>query len=200
MNPPSSCILWCAAGALRCIELAASDIPALQRFFEANPAYFESVNGGALAPDEAQHEYDDLPPAGMPFERKWLLGFVDENGELRAMANVLANFLAPDVWHIGLFIVASSLQGRGIASIVYERLEQWIAGNGARWIRLGVVAGNGRAERFWHRAGYLEVRRRHDVVMGERVNTVVVMVKPLAATDRLSEYLAVVARDRPESS
>lgn len=24
----------------------------------------------------------------MPFERKWLLGFVDENGELRAMANV----------------------------------------------------------------------------------------------------------------
>jgi hypothetical protein len=29
-----------------------------------------------------------IPPAGMPFERKWLLGFVDENGELRAMANV----------------------------------------------------------------------------------------------------------------
>jgi hypothetical protein len=80
------------------------------------------------------------------------------------------------------------------------RWPTWIAGNGARWVRLGVVAGNARAERFWHRAGYREVRRRQGVVMGERVDTVVVMVKALAATDGLSEYLAVVARDRPESS
>jgi hypothetical protein len=105
-----------------------------------------------------------IPLAGMPFERKWLLGFVDKE-----TANC-------------------------------ARWPTWIAGNGARWVRLGVVAGNARAERFWHRAGYREVRRRQGVVMGERVNAVVVMVKSLAATDGLSEYLAVVARDRPESS
>jgi hypothetical protein len=83
------------------------------------------------------------PPAGMPFERKWLLGFVDKE-----TANC-------------------------------ARWPTWIAGNGARWVRLGVVAGNARAERFWHRAGYREVRRRQGVVMGERVNTVVVMVRRL---------------------
>ena len=199
MTPNSRSALPSAAGSLRCIELGASEIPALQRFFEANPAYFEAVSGRTPAPDEAQREFDDVPPAGMPFDRKWLLGLVDDSGDLRAMTSVLENFLAPAVWHIGLFIVASSLQGRGVASIAYERLEAWFVGNGARWIRLGVVAGNVRAERFWHRLGYREVRRRHDVVMGERVNAVIVMVKGLAADDRLSEYLAVVARDRPES-
>jgi hypothetical protein len=99
----------------------------------------------------------------MPFERKWLLGFVDENGELRAMANV-------------------------------DSRQRCALGPPRR------RGGHARAERFWHRAGYREVRRRQGVVMGERVNTVVVMVKALAATDGLSEYLAVVARDRPESS
>lgn len=199
MNLASLPVLPFAAGTLRCIELGAADVPAVQRFFDQNPAYFESVNGRAPAPDEALHEFTDEPPAGMPFTRKWLLGFVDDSGDVRAMANVLADFLAPSVWHIGLFIVASSLHGRGVASIAYERLEGWMAGNGARWIRLGVVAGNARAARFWQRAGYREVRRRHGVVMGERVNTVIVMVKPLAANDLLSEYLAIVARDRPEA-
>lgn len=199
MSRPPSTALPFTAGTLRCVELAASDVPALQRFFEENPAYFESVTGRGPAADEAQQEFSDLPPSGMPFRRKWMLGFVDERSGLRAMANVLEDFLAPTVWHIGLFIVASSLHGRGVASIAYERLEAWIAANGARWVRLGVVAGNARAERFWQRAGYRETRRRGDVVMGERVNNVVVMVKGLAANAPVSEYLAIVARDRPES-
>jgi len=43
------------------------------------------------------------------------------------------------------------------------------------------------------------VRQRHGVVMGRRTNSLRVLVKPLA--DRgLADYLARVARDRPDSA
>ena len=64
--------------------------------------------------------------------------------------------------------------------------------------RLGVVLGNVRAERFWQHQGYAELRRRHDIPIGLRSNTVRVLLKPLqgGTTD---EYLALVGRDRPDA-
>ena len=38
---------------LRAYELQADDMPALQRFFEANPLYFKIVNGSPAAASEA---------------------------------------------------------------------------------------------------------------------------------------------------
>jgi len=80
----------------------------------------------------------------------------------------------------------------------YGQLEQWIRASGAHWLRLGMVEGNGRAEAFWRKVGYDEVRKREGMVSGQRVNTVRVMVKPLA-TGSLVDYLDLVARDRPEA-
>jgi len=80
--------------------------------------------------------------------------------------------------------------------VIWNALEAWMKRNGARWIRLGVVAGNARAERFWARAGFVETRVREGVTLGRRVNTVRVLVKPLAGRP-LADYLALVARDNP---
>ena len=66
------------------------------------------------------------------------------------------------------------------------------------WMRLGVVAGNGRAERFWEKCGFVEVRRREELMMGAKINTVRVMVKPLAG-GALPDYLAAVKRDNPHA-
>ena len=60
------------------------------------------------------------------------------------------------------------------------------------------MTGNTRAERFWEKLGYREVRRREGIEMGKRVQTVRVMVKPLAGGS-LPAYLALVARDWPEA-
>jgi len=68
---------------------------------------------------------------------------------------------------------------------------------GAQWIRLGVVVGNGRAERFWEKMGFIEVRRRHDIEVEGRLSDLRVMAKPLSGGN-LADYLAVVARDRPD--
>lgn len=186
------------AGPLRAVELDASDVPALQRFFEANPEYFFDVSGQAPAHDEALQELQAVPPADMAYGRQWLLGFVDDAGELVAMASVASDFLAADVWLIGLFVVASSLHGTGTAHVAYRAFESWARNDGGRWIRLAVVMGNAKAEGFWRKVGYTEVRRRGGVAMGQRINTLRIMVKPLAGGD-VSEYLALVPRDRPET-
>jgi len=182
---------------VRCIELTAAHEAALQRFFDANPLYFIAVGGEPAAASEAHDEIHGTLPAGWPFTKKWLVGFVDAGDELVAMANVVSDLLAPGVWHIGLFIVATARHGSGEAQALYRSLETWAQSNGARWLRLGVVLGNARAERFWERHGFRETRIRDGIAMGRRSNTVRVMVKPLAG-EAIEHYLALVPRDRPE--
>ena len=186
------------AGPLRAVELDADDVPALQRFFEANPEYFFDATGEPPAADEALHELHDQPPADVTWSRTWVLGFVDDAGALVAMASVASDFMAEGVWLIGLFVVASSLHGTGTSATVYQALESWIRGNGGRWLRIAVVVGSAKPERFWPKVGYTDVRRRSGVSMGRRVNTLRIMVKPLAGGG-VPEYLALVARDRPRA-
>jgi GNAT superfamily N-acetyltransferase len=181
--------------------LGQGDTAELQRFFEANPEYFLSVEGGPPAHDAAARELLDFPPEHMPYGEMLLLGFSDARepgGALVAAATVVGDFLAEHVWHIGLFLVATSLHGSGAAHAIYDRLERWMRERGARWIRLGVVAGNARAERFWERSGYVETRRRGPIAMGRNMNVLRVMVKPLAE-GTVEEYLMRVGRDRPSA-
>ena len=183
-------------GALHAHALAGDDVPLLQQFFDANPEYYLATHGEPPAPDEAAREFADLPPAGMPFRSNWMIGVPAADGRLVAMAHGLGDFIAAHVWHIGLFIVASELHGTGTARTLHDQLEAWMRAQGARWIRLGVVQGNAKAERFWHKAGYRQVRERTGMAMGQRVHTVRVLVKPLR-NEPLEAYLAQVARDRP---
>ena len=181
--------------------LGEDDAAELQRFFDANPEYFMSVDGEPAAGDAAAHELVDVPPPGMPYREMVLLGVSDgddPSGAMAAMATVVGGFIAEEVWHIGLFIVDTSLHGSGAAHAIHRALERWIAERGARWIRLGVVAGNARAERFWERSGYVETRRRGPMAMGRKTNVVRVMVKPLAG-GTVDEYLQLVERDRPSA-
>lgn len=176
--------------------LARAEAPRLQAFFDANPEYYLAVGDEPPAPDEAEREFADLPPADLPFELNWMIGITGPDGRLVAMAHGLGDFIAAHVWHIGLFIVATDLHGTGTARAFYDRLEAWMHAQGARWIRLGVVRGNAKGERFWASVGYREVRERTGIAMGRRVNTVRVLVKALV-DEPIDAYLAQVARDRP---
>jgi len=178
----------------RTVELTPKHERALQRFFEANPEYFLAVNGEPPGPDAAREEIHGGLPPGFSHTKIWLVGFMDEADAMVAMANVVSDFLAAGVWHIGLFIVATERHGSGDAQALYRGLEAWARSNGAAWLRLGVVQGNARAERFWERLGFIETRTRL-VDMGQRTNTVRVMIKPLAG-GTLEQYLSLVERDR----
>lgn len=182
---------------LRTIEITSADEPTLQRFFEANPQYFLAVQGEPAAANEAHEEVHGEPPPGWSYTKKWLVGCIDAEGSMQAIANVVSDLLAPGVWHIGLFIVATARFGTGDAQALDRGLETWAASNGANWLRLGVVRGNVRAERFWEALGFVQTRTRSGVEMGKLTNTLRVMVKPLAS-GTLEQYLSLVERDRPE--
>jgi GNAT superfamily N-acetyltransferase len=169
----------------------------LQRFFDDNPAYFIAVQGEPAGAGEAHEEIHGLPPEGWSYTDKRLVGYLDGAGSLVAIADVVIDLLAPGVWHIGLFIVATSRHGSGDAQRLHDGLERWASGYGARWLRLGVVRGNGRAERFWESLGYTQMRTREGVAMGKLTNTLRVMIKPLHG-QTIEEFLALVPRDRPE--
>ena len=182
---------------LRAIELTPQHEPALQRLFEVNPGYFIAANGEAPGPDTAKQELEFALPEGWAFTRKWLIGYANNGGGLAAVASVISDFIAPRVWHIGLLLLEDARHGSGQARTLYDELESWAASNGAAWMRLGVVKGNARAERFWESLGYTETRTRDNQHMGLKMNSVRVMVKPLAGGD-LDRYLALMPRDRPE--
>jgi len=190
-------VILFTAGSLTASELAEAELAELQALFESNPGYFEIAEGERAGPDAARKTFERCPPEDMAYERIWRIGVRDAAGALVAMADVVENLIAARVWHLGFFIVAGGAQGRGVGRAVYEALEAWTRARGARWLRLGVVDGNARAERFWRARGYTEVRRRYGVEMGRKLNTLLVMAKPLDS-GALDEYLALVARDRPE--
>ena len=186
------------AGSARAFELDAADVPLLQRFYDLNPEYHLVVAGEAPGPNEARNDFEATLPAGWPYTKRWMLGFVDERESMVGMADVVSDLFAAGIWHIGLFMVATTLHGTGAAQSLYASLESWMRGGGARWSRLGVVEGNSRAERFWEKSGYVDLRKRHAVEIGRRVNTLRVMAKPLAGHG-IAEYLCLVERDRPDS-
>lgn len=199
----SAILFSCGAGRY-CRELTAADVPAVQRFLEANPEYFWTVGDAPPRPDEAQQEFDERPPAELSYRRLRQLGFYAQpSGELLAYGSVVEDLVLPGVCHLALFIVATARHGRGDAAQLYQGLEHWACGQGARWMRLAVVLGNTRAERFWQRQGFVELRQREGVPAGRRINTVRVMLKPLgmaaAGEDAIAHYLSLVARDRPEA-
>ena len=184
--------------ALQAIELGAGSEALLQRFFDDNPLYFVLVNGEPATPGEAHDEIHGALPEGWSYTKKWVIGYIDASGAIAAMANLVSDLLAPGVWHIGTFIVATSRHGSSDAQALYRGLESWALDHGAHWLRLGVVRGNARAERFWERNGFMQTRLRDGVSMGKLTHTLRVMVKPLTGGS-LQQYLTLIERDQPDA-
>lgn len=183
----------------RVLAMWAAEVPELQRFFEANPEYFHTVGDQAPGPAEAQQEFEDRPPAEFTYSRHQTALIRDTQGQLSGVYVISWDLFVAGVCHIGLFLIATALHGQGAAQELSAGLEALARGQGCRWLRLGVVVGNARAERFWVAQGFVELRQRHGVTIGRRVNSLRVMLKPLTAEHTVADYLALVARDRPEA-
>lgn len=180
-------------------ELNADGLPGLQALFDANPHYFHLVGGRPPRPDEARLVFDDRPPAHLPFANRWVAGIHDPGERLKGLLVLLSDLSARGVWHIALFLLDASVRGTGAARDLHTALEAFAVGAGAQWLRLGVIAGNQPAERFWSKCGYEEVRTRTLVDAGGENRISRVMVKPLLG-GTLAAYLQRVPRDRPDSA
>lgn len=185
------------AAGLQARELVEAELPALQALYDANPGYWQVVNGGPPPPDLARQEFDERPPPHLGWRARGLLGLWD-GAHLAGVVEWVSDLPAPGVWHLGLMLLEDARHGRGQAAAVLAALERLARGDGAAWMRLGVVAGNLRAERFWVRHGFVQARVREGVDTGGRLNTLRVMVKPLAG-GTIDDYHRLVPRDQPGS-
>jgi GNAT superfamily N-acetyltransferase len=179
--------------------LLADQVPLLQALFDANPAYFDLVNGRPARDYEAQCEFDENPPEHLGWTRRWFLGLFQPDGTLAGVAVVVSDLCAPRVWHLALYLLATRLHGCGAAQRTYDALEAWVRRQGARWLRLGVVMANARARRFWQRQGFVPLRLREGVDTGGRLNDIHTACKPLDGGS-IDEYLRLVPRDAPGST
>jgi GNAT superfamily N-acetyltransferase len=134
----------------------------------------------------------------LPFGQRWVAGVFDPAQQLQGVVVLVADLGTPGVWHLALLLIDQARHGSGLAAAVMTALQAWAHAGGAQWLRLGVVAGNQRAERFWQRQGFVESRLRHGVDTGGRRNTLRVLVKPLAG-GTLADYRRLVPRDGPDS-
>jgi GNAT superfamily N-acetyltransferase len=181
---------------IRVVALTLADEVELQQFFEHAPDYFIAVNGEPATLTEACDELQVQLPAGWACSRMHWLGYRGTDETLVAVVNIAADLLADGVWHIALLLVDSRWHGTGLAQQLHSDLERWAVENGAQWLRLSVVVGNTKAERFWPKLGYVSVRTRDGITMGRQVNRVSIQVKALAG-GQVKDYLALVERDRP---
>lgn len=187
----------CSIAGLGVRELTIEDAALLQCFFEANPDYFLIVEGEPADTDKAREELRGKLPEGWSFSKNWMLGYQTADRSLLAALQFVTDLLAPKVWHIGLFIVASERHGSGIAQTLYRDFETWARAQGADWMRLCVVQSNVKAGRFWRSLGFSEVRTREGIEMGRLSHTVDILIKPLN-DGTLEQYLSLIERDRPE--
>jgi RimJ/RimL family protein N-acetyltransferase len=173
--------------------------PELQQFYEANPGYWQLTHGRAPDPVEAESGFDIRPPDDMPYSDLPVWVIRDRaTGRIVGEVSAATDLLASGVIHLGFFLIETALHGSGFASEVYASYEAWAVQRGARWLRLGVVAANARAEAFWRARGYLELCRRDGYVLGDRTHQLIVMMKPIGS-NTMADYLAAVPRDRPEA-
>jgi GNAT superfamily N-acetyltransferase len=188
-----------ASADLAARPLRADEVPALQALFNANPFYFQTINGRDALPDEAQQEFDERPPPHLSWRAQQVLGLYDAAERLQGTAVITEDLGTPGCTHLGLLWLVDALHGRGIGQRWHAAYEDWARRQGARWLRLGVVQANERATRFWPQLGYQRLRVREGVDTGGRINTLWAMVKPMPG-ESVDAYLARVPRDAPDST
>lgn len=128
---------------------------ALQRVFEAAPAYFETVTGLPPGSAEAQSTFTALPP-DKSYDDKFVWGLY-AGERMIGCADVIRGYPVRAKALIGLLLLAENWQRKGFGRAFALLLEQVIAD----WpeiptLRIGVVDRNVGAIAFWRKLGYRE--------------------------------------------
>jgi GNAT superfamily N-acetyltransferase len=136
---------------------SASDRANVLRVFLEAPSYTELVEGRS----PSQEDVDDFffgKPAGTEPAHKSVFGFLLEQ-DMIGCADVIRSYPTDDSIWIGLMLLSEVHQGRGhgkaALALLLEMARKW----GYSTAQLAVVSSNPRAQAFWQREGFVEIRR-----------------------------------------
>ena len=138
-------------------RLGAADTADLQRLILRCADFQILVTGAQPGPNAASDLLADVPP-GHPISGKMVIG-VEVAKDLVGVLDLLVGYPEPDIWYLGLLMLAPEARGGGLGAAVFAALRDWIAARGGRAIRLVTQDQNPRALVFWTRMEFREIGR-----------------------------------------
>jgi len=125
----------------------------VQTLFEADPNYFEIVEGAPPGPTEFQNLITELAP-GKSIEDKFVYCVFGVDERIAAVIDITRNYPEEGIWFVGLLFVARDVRGQGFGSRLVEAICVHTAEEGGHATRIAVAEENSGAMRFWQRAGF----------------------------------------------
>jgi ribosomal protein S18 acetylase RimI-like enzyme len=153
------------------------DGPALQRLYERDPAFFEDSFGHPPGV-EAVSAFNSVPE-GMAPDDKLMLGGFDDDGEMRAFADVWPQWPEPGTWTVASLFVDPRDRGTGLADDLWAQVEQAIRSGAGTRVRTSPASDQTRALAYFRRCGLAgdeRVTRR----LGLRNLELVILTKDLS--------------------
>ncbi len=164
---------------LRLVPLRVEDAPRLQRVYEAAADYFHLVGEGDPPPTVAERAL--VEASAVP--DRHIMGIV-LNDDLIGVLDFRLRYPAADTAHLGLILIVPAARGRGYGTLAMDIWETWLeVQTPIRKVRLGVVAHNRRAIRFWLERGYRMTGEARRIAVGSAAPRVLFMEKRLAPSE-----------------
>jgi GNAT superfamily N-acetyltransferase len=157
-----------------------AEVDLLQPLLERCEDFFLRCYGWPPRPDEARQQLLERPP-GLGPEQGHVVALRDSRGTVVGMLEAVSDFPAPGEWYLGLMVLAPEVRGHKRGEAVVRGYEDWLRGQGARLLRLGVAEPNPDALRFWTRMGFREEKWVGPITQGVLTYRVLRMSKPLGA-------------------
>lgn len=151
------------------------ELPQVLRLYQDTPAYFQLALGTAEVTAEDVAEWF-AEARGDPRRHFWGLYLPPEQAMV-GVADFVVGYPTPREVFLGLLLVASPWQGKGLGAEAVRLLEaHFFRLPGIRQVRLGVLREDRRAREFWRRLGYVLDRVQRD----QRGRPLLVYRKPWA--------------------
>jgi GNAT superfamily N-acetyltransferase len=158
----------------RITRLSGSDAALLQELYERCSDYHEMEEGVPTRPGAAEHLLTALPPGKSP-EDKHVLGIQAPEGGLVGVVDLVRDYPAEGDWWLGLLMLDPAARAAGLGTRLFGEIERAVAAAGGTALHVAVLEHNVRAERFWRRVGFAEVRRQPYTAASGHESRVIVM-------------------------
>lgn len=132
-------------------QLTESDVSAMLPLAEANPVYYR-YHFPAPSSEDMLEGLTALPP-GKTMADKYYVGFFDGK-TLTAVLDLVLDYPETGTAFIGLFMLDTAYQGKGVGSSLFSGIAGALASSGYRKLRLAIDKGNPQSEAFWTKNGF----------------------------------------------
>lgn len=135
-------------------KLSLNDIEEVYDLCSKNTMYYEYCPP-FITMDGVKEDMEALPP-GKTYDDKYYVGYY-ENKMLIAVMDLIAGYPDDSTIYIGLFMMKTLLQGKGIGTAIIQKLCDYCKAQGYERIKLAWVKGNPQSERFWKKNNFIPI-------------------------------------------